>query len=752
MNNNFNVISLFAAHGAISTKKAFAIAMLAMTSILSACGGGGGSGSGGVSSSSSSASSQGDVTPPTAAIVFPTPSSYTDASSVVVRGSAADSSGVKAVSVNGVQALSNDGFMTWTASVPIPAHQTTTLTVSVTDLAGNINSAAATSVIRNGGPVFSQPRALAMDSIHSRLLLTDLALKGEVYGYALADGAASVVSDITQAGYSTRAGTLDDIVIDQANNRAIALDWGDDTLMAINLTTGVRTAISPSSNATSGTSFISGYGVALNSSGSAAYVTVSSSNTVVAVNLSTGARTVLSGPTVGTGAQLYYPSGIVYDAVTVPSSPRLLVSSSNAIVAIDIATGNRSILSSNSPYGSGRSLVYPIQLRLDRTNMRLLVTDVDPTDNSLIAIDLATGNRTVLADKTTGSGIALTDLAGLAVNADGSTAYLAQSTGEIVSINLQTLSRTLFSQSYMGGGPHMKTPVGLVLENHSGAPASLLSLDSTQQELFRCDIATGDRTVISGGSVGSGVSFSSVKDVVLDTRPTSNGSKAFVLDGGSNNLLISVNLATGARTQVANLNSASPPMVQPRSIFLDANGNRVFVVDGLGYSLFAIDIATGNRSTVSSPSIGTGNNFFGTDMVLLSSSGTMQALATDLNSDGIVSINLATGNRSTFAAPGFPITLPIDLTLDSLNQQLIGVSVNDGTAAIFTTDLAGGGRRLISGQVATGQKFLGGGPALNFSSGLAVDAINNVAYVSDGEPGTIYAIDLMTGERVIISR
>ena len=58
----------------------------------------------------------------------------------------------------------------------------------------------------------------------------------------------------------------------------------------------------------------------------------------------------MSSATVGTGPVLGNTVDVVYDDVTNPTSPRLLVSdaelppSQSAIVAVDIATGNRTTL------------------------------------------------------------------------------------------------------------------------------------------------------------------------------------------------------------------------------------------------------------------------------------------------------------------------------------------------------------------------------------------------------------------------
>ena len=63
--------------------------------------------------------SNGDTEAPSAVVDFPPPTSFTDAATVLMRGTAADDVEVAAVRVAGVDAQSDDGFATWTVEVPV---------------------------------------------------------------------------------------------------------------------------------------------------------------------------------------------------------------------------------------------------------------------------------------------------------------------------------------------------------------------------------------------------------------------------------------------------------------------------------------------------------------------------------------------------------------------------------------------------------------------------------------------------------
>ena len=66
----------------------------------------------------------------------------------------------------------------------------------------------------------------------------------------------------------------------------------------------------------------------------------------------------------------------------------------NALFAVDLATGNRSIIS-NATTGTGTNFASPSDVALDATNGRALV--VDFSLNALVAVDLASGERLIFS-------------------------------------------------------------------------------------------------------------------------------------------------------------------------------------------------------------------------------------------------------------------------------------------------------------------------------------------------------------------
>ena len=85
------------------------------------------------------------------------------------------------------------------------------------------------------------------------------------------------------------------------------------------------------------------------------------------------------------------------------------------IVAIDLTTGNRSVLSGDGA-GTGPALVEPGSLAVAAAAGTVFAWD--KTAKHIVAVDLGSGNRRVLADETTGSGTALAPVESMAFGRD----------------------------------------------------------------------------------------------------------------------------------------------------------------------------------------------------------------------------------------------------------------------------------------------------------------------------------------------
>ena len=613
---------------------------------------------------------------PTVALTFPPPVSSTDAESITVRGTASDPSGVAEVRVNGVLASTSDGFATWQADVPL-ALGMNTLTVAASDARGNSDTRAAEARIESQAFLL-WPQAIAVDPWSPLAFVLDD--RDSIKSVDLTSGIRSLVSD-RRRGSGPSLKDCQGIAID--GNRALlvsTLNYAGTlitSVIAVDLVSGDRTILSDDSHGI-GPSF--DYLQAITVDGDRALVTSyvpNATGAVVAVDLVSGDRTVLSDPTLGSGPALRTPGGIVVDG----SRALVLDSTLDAVVAVDLASGDRTIVSDAST-GTGPlwSSYYRQGITLD--GGRVLI--VDTGQEAVLAVDLLSGDRTFLVHPPGGELNSYPLSIALDVTA-GTRALVAHARQRaVVGVDLSSGERTFVSPpTSVGTGPTIGPSV-IALEED-------LALVTDSFTLFAVDLASGARRIVSDPSTGSGPRFGHPDAVVLD------GGRALVLatnfdslDKDHDEALFAVDLASGDRSIVSDSTIGEGRMFREAGDMVLA-GNRVLVTYG---GVMAVDLETGDRTIVSDRSTGQGQDF--------------------LDDQG-------------------------GMVLDG-NRVIVGAS-SDTNFMLLAVDLASGDRSIVSGE------FKGEGPLFRETDDLLLDG-DRVLVVSRG---SIMAVDLATGDRTILA-
>lgn len=191
---------------------------------------------------------------------------------------------------------------------------------------------------------------------------------------------------------------------DIPNQRLLAVDQSLRALLSIDLVTGQHSVLSDENTPDATTLFTDPKKLVVNSVGSTAWVLDSAYDDIIRVDLATGARSLVV-DTIGGGTP--QPFGGATDLVLDELNGRLLLvigrDVDSQVFALDLFSGERTLLSdastpdANVPFGS------PESLALDTINNRLLVLQRDAsapglTGNKILAIDPTTGQRTLLVD------------------------------------------------------------------------------------------------------------------------------------------------------------------------------------------------------------------------------------------------------------------------------------------------------------------------------------------------------------------
>ena len=216
------------------------------------------------------------------------------------------------------------------------------------------------------------------------------------------------------------------------------------------------------------------------------------------------------------------------------SSPRLL--------SLNLESETLSIISGGGT-GAGPEMRAPESIALDTTNNRLLVTDSD--NNALFSINLATGERAVISDDSS-PGAEFEEPVGLALRGDGNTALVVDArAGVLFSVNLQTGARTVISGENPDTGEVIGTEFELI-DGHSiildeGNNRVLIS-NAEEEELHSVDLATGITTELTG-DLSAGPFLDEPIALIFDEY---NAHHAFVLDSAFR-AVFTVDLVTGDR-------------------------------------------------------------------------------------------------------------------------------------------------------------------------------------------------------------
>ena len=237
---------------------------------------------------------------------------------------------------------------------------------------------------------------------------------------------------------------------------------------------------------------------------------------------------------------------------------------------------------------------------------------------AVFLVDPTTGARSIISSSLEGApvggGPSLSDPMALAVDALGNIYVTGgQSNGSVVYIDQATGNRTLVSSNSHGSGPQFQYPTGIAKDVQGNLIVS--DLDTTNflvNRLLRVDHSTGDRTVLSGRmtrvpsvSIGVGPAFDTPFDVVVDSL-----GELYTLDLGpyagteGQWAIVRIDRATGDRVVVAdNTGSGIGHRFTPYSIAHKA-ADGFFMSGGLHNFVQFVDEATNSRDNRGGPYIG----------------------------------------------------------------------------------------------------------------------------------------------------
>ncbi|MHC4958129.1 MAG: hypothetical protein ACYTGN_07110 [Planctomycetota bacterium] len=410
------------------------------------------------------------------------------------------------------------------------------------------------------------------------------------------------------------------------------------------------------------------------------------------------------------------------------------------VFRVDLATGEREVLPR-----SGSRFVAPAGAALHAAaTKRLLLTD--SVQGAVLAVDADTGVTDFLS-----LGPPLATPRAIAVDAPRGRALVADLLADaLIAVDLVTGDATTFVIGFDGPrGVVVDAAAGLAYVTDAGGLHSVDLDDGTvvtiTDTLAAADALTLDGTrvlVVEGLTVvavelGTGAVTEFADGFAFPRALAVDGTRAFATDSGLDGLF-ALDLATGARTSVSRTSfGTGTALAFPRGLAIDLVNERAFAID-FTVGVLRIDLTTGDRVVLA----GSGPALV-TPLSAAFDGRENRVLVADTGLAALVGVDAATGEREILSdsntGQGGVMIGPRDVQFDPVSR--LAFVVDTSLAALLAIDLANGNRALVSG---LGR---GGGPTFMTPRAVAVDAPNELFLVADTGNGTVFQVDLATGTR-----
>jgi len=414
--------------------------------------------------------------------------------------------------------------------------------------------------ITGQGSAFQSPRGIAVEA-DGHLVVTD----GEaVVRVDPRTGDRSIVSDAT-TGQGLAFHRIESIAVEADGHVVVVDDSSQSLVVRVDPATGDRSIFSDA-NIGQGPAFDRIESIAVEADGHLVVVNTAGAGfvgnilgQVGRVDPVSGDRTIIvqGSTTKGRGPSLGL-SNATTKGIAVEADGHLVVADDFfGVGRVDACTGDRSIVSdATTGQGPAFELLQGLAVEADG---HLVVAELF---RGVVRVDPRTGDRSIVSDATTGQGPAFQSPGGLAVEADGHLVVVDAGVfgrSAVLRVDPRTGDRSVVSScgdflcnATIGQGPPFGQPI-----SHSIAVEAnghlVVATDAVTGQLFpppdpkvlRVDPRTGDRSIVSGVTIGRGSALQSAHSIALEAD-----GHVVVVDG----LLLAVirvDPTTGDRTLVS---------------------------------------------------------------------------------------------------------------------------------------------------------------------------------------------------------
>ena len=361
---------------------------------------------------------------------------------------------------------------------------------------------------------------------------------------------------------------------------------------------------------------------------------------IIEIDSNSGLRSILSEAGDSKGTPFKYFNQVVMDS----QSERLLVSDTelNVIFSVALDTGIRELFISNR-HGNGPSLTTPKSLKHAGSETALVL---DSTLEALVSINLATGNRHIISTagsdniEEIGAGPRMKSPIGIELNSDFSKAWISmREQASILEVDLMTGNRSLLNPIPIEDATTFKLPNGISYDADNN---QILVSDIYLDRIQAIKLDTNTTTIAAGKHLTSNrnIKLSKPLDTVFDdinkrVYAVDSTLQAVVVWDTSNNtskILSSLTIGSGVS------------ILKPVAIDLNVAENTAYIADEKLNSIVSINLKNGNRTVLSNQAVGSGPTFKKLSGISFNKA-TRSLLASDTEEQGVFSIDIDNGNR-----------------------------------------------------------------------------------------------------------
>jgi hypothetical protein len=493
------------------------------------------------------------------------------------------------------------------------------------------------------------------------------------------------------------------------------------------------------------------------------------------------------------GVPLRNPKAIAFDS----QRNRVLVTDPwmSALIAIDLTSGERRVLSDATTPNDAMPFVVPIDVELDTTRDRAVVLDRDGEQGRLVAVDLTSGVRSALSAM-------LDEPVDAAIDATTDRAFvltgppISRVGGDLRAVDLSSGVDSPVLPPPIGNGPFsprlVPCPDAIGFDSNQGRV-----LVGSCNSVSGVDPATGSISFVASLSLPLGarmvsMTFDAQTDrgfgavpffgvVAWDSTSLTSESvwnratiAGLTFDAANGRLLATDNLvgsieafepASQTETTLASYHvpDRDNEFGYIQYVDIDETANRALITavePPADLRLIAVDLETGRRTLMSSNALADSGEPITSAAGFAFQAESNRTLLTDPAAARVLSIDATTGVRSVLSENSAPaeeplLAFPLDVALDRPHDRAL--VLNGGSAAVLTLDLTTGQRRVLSDASTPDDQT-----PLELPMSLALDSkrnralVANLALLDPDEQGLvrverqIIAVDLETGQRTLL--